>query len=123
MSALRNRRLSTSVTARGRGRWLKRPEPWLAATLLLVVLFGADAMRAPRNQVSVRLFAASVEGYHRFLHPVTGRLIRCRYSPTCSEYSVEAVRKYGIARGGWMGLRRVASCRPSVPMGTVDPVP
>lgn len=123
MPALRNWRLSASVEVRGSGRWLKRPEPWLAAVVLLVVLFGADAMRSPRNQVSVGLFAASVDGYHRFLHPITGRFIRCRYSPTCSEYSVEAVRKYGIARGGWMSLRRVASCRSSVPMGTVDPVP
>jgi putative membrane protein insertion efficiency factor len=111
------------VPATGPVRWLRRPEPWLAAILLLAVLFAADAMRAPRNQVSVRLFEASVNGYHRFLHPVTGSFIRCRYSPTCSDYSVQAVRKYGIAKGGWMGLSRIARCRPSVPMGTVDPVP
>ena len=123
MSKLRNRRLSSSVAAKGPGGWRRRPEPWLAAILLVVVFFGVDAMRSPRSQVSVRLFAASVDGYHRFIHPVTGRFIRCRYSPTCSEYAVLAVRKYGIAKGGWMGLRRIASCRPSVPMGTVDPVP
>jgi hypothetical protein len=91
--------------------------------LLLALLFGADAMRPPRNQVSVRLFAASVRGYHRYLHPLTGRFIRCRYTPTCSQYAVEAVRKYGIAKGGWMGARRVFSCRSSVPFGTHDPVP
>jgi putative membrane protein insertion efficiency factor len=90
---------------------------------MVVLLFGADAMRTPQKQVSVRLFSASVVGYHRFLHPVTGRFIRCRYSPTCSDYAVEAVRKYGIAKGGSMALRRIASCRPSVPMGTADPVP
>jgi uncharacterized protein len=115
MSPLRNRRL-------GR-RWGKRPELWLGAVLLVAILFAADATRAPQHQVSVRLFAASVGGYHRFIHPLTGRFIRCRYSPTCSEYSVEAVRKYGIAKGGWMGLRRIVSCTPKVPMGTVDPVP
>jgi putative membrane protein insertion efficiency factor len=91
--------------------------------LLLAILFGADAVRPPQSQVSVRLFAASVDGYHRYLHPLTGRYIRCRYTPTCSRYAVEAVRKYGIAKGGWMSLRRIASCRSSVPMGTVDPVP
>lgn len=100
-----------------------RPEPWLAAILLVGILFVADALRPPQSQVSVRLFAASVDGYHRYLHPLTARYIRCRYTPTCSRYSVEAVRKYGIAKGGWMSVRRIASCRSSVPMGTVDPVP
>ena len=114
MSTLRNRRV--------RRGWGKRPELWLGAVLLVAVLFTVDAMRPPQHQLSVRLFAASVTGYHRFIHPLTGRFIRCRYSPTCSEYSVQAVRKYGIAKGGWMGLRRIASCTPAVPMGTVDPV-
>jgi putative membrane protein insertion efficiency factor len=90
---------------------------------LLAVLFGVDAMRPPRDQLSVRFFVASVDGYHRYIHPITGRFIRCRYSPTCSDYAVLAVRKYGIAKGGWMSVRRIARCRPSVPMGTVDPVP
>ena len=103
--------------------WLLRPEPWLTAVLVAVTLLGADSMRSPPNQVSVRVFAASVKGYHRYIQPVTGRFIRCRYRPTCSAYAVEAVRKYGIAKGGWMGLRRIARCQPSVPMGTVDPVP
>ena len=111
------------MAAKGPGRWRRRPEAWLSALLLLAVLFGADAMRAPRSQVSVGLFEASVNGYHRFIHPVTGHFLRCRYSPTCSDYAVLAVRKYGIAKGGWMSVRRIARCRPSVPMGTVDPVP
>ncbi len=102
---------------------LLRPEPWLAAILLLAILFGADASRPPQSQVSVRLFAASEAGYHRYIHPVTGRFIRCRFTPTCSEYAVGAVRKYGIAKGGWMSIRRLLSCQPSVKMGTSDPVP
>lgn len=102
---------------------LLRPEPWLAALLAAALLFGVDAMRPPQSQMSVRLIALSVDGYHRFVHPVTGHWIRCRYRPTCSNFTVEAVRKYGIAKGGWMSVRRIASCRPSVPMGTNDPVP
>jgi hypothetical protein len=89
----------------------------------MAILLGADAMRLPQRQVSVRIFAASVDGYHHYLHPLSSRFIRCRYKPSCSIYSVQAVRKYGIAKGGWMGLRRIARCRPSVPMGTEDPVP
>ncbi|MGP8251803.1 MAG: membrane protein insertion efficiency factor YidD [Terracidiphilus sp.] len=103
--------------------WLLRPQPWLGAILLLALLFGADACRMPQNQVSVRLFAASVVAYHNVIHPLTARFLRCRYRPTCSAYAVEATRKYGIVKGGWMGLRRIASCRKSVPMGTLDPVP
>ncbi len=100
-----------------------RPEPWLGAILLLALLFGADALRPPQSQISVRLFAASVAGYHRYLHPFSAHFARCRYNPTCSNYAVQAVRKYGIAKGGWMSLRRIASCRRNVPMGTFDPVP
>lgn len=100
-----------------------RPEPWLGVILLSALLFGADALRPPQSQMSVRIFAASVIEYHRYVHPITGRFIRCRYNPTCSAYAVQAVRKYGIVKGGWMSLRRIASCTQSVPMGTFDPVP
>ena len=103
--------------------WLLRPGLWLAAILLVLLLFAADALRPPQNQVSVRLFSACVAAYHHYLHPITGRFFRCRYNPTCSRYSVEAVRKYGIIKGGWMSARRIASCRSTVPLGTRDPVP
>jgi len=103
-------------------RRLLRPELWLAGILLLALLFAADATRAPQRQVSVRAFAAGVAVYHRWVHPWTERFVRCRYRPTCSAYAVEAVREYGIVKGGWMSLRRVARCRQSVPMGTWDPV-
>lgn len=103
--------------------WLLRPEPWLAAILLAAGLFATDATRAPQDQVSVRVFTAGVAEYHRYIQPFSGRFIRCRYQPTCSLYTVEAVRKYGIAKGGWMGMRRIASCQKSVPLGTKDTVP
>ena len=102
---------------------LLNPKLWLLALLVVAMLFSVDALRPPQKQVSVSLFALSVDGYHRFLHPITRRYVRCRYTPTCSRFAVEAVRKYGIAKGGWLGLRRIASCKSSVPMGTKDPVP
>jgi putative membrane protein insertion efficiency factor len=104
-------------------RRLLKPEYWLAGLLAVVLLFVLDALRAPQEQVSVRVFALAVDGYHHYLHPLTGRFVRCRYRPTCSNYAVEAVRKYGVLKGGWMSYWRVASCKKSVPMGTVDPVP
>ena len=45
----------------------------------------------------------------------------CRFHPTCSEYMMDAVAKYGAARGVWMGLRRLARCHPLNP-GGLDPV-
>ena len=46
----------------------------------------------------------------------------CRYSPTCSHYSQEAVERYGVLSGVWMGLKRLGRCRPMGGAG-YDPVP
>ena len=48
---------------------------------------------------------------------------RCRFIPTCSEYAVEAVEKYGAARGGWLALKRICRCNPFHKGGWYDPVP
>jgi len=46
----------------------------------------------------------------------------CRYSPTCSQYTVEALKKHGVFKGGWLSLKRIASCNPWGGHGH-DPVP
>lgn len=46
----------------------------------------------------------------------------CRYTPTCSQYAIEAVTKYGAFKGGWMALKRILSCHPWGGHG-YDPVP
>ena len=48
---------------------------------------------------------------------------RCRFRPTCSEYAVEAIRKYGAWKGGWLALRRFLRCHPFYKGDIYDPVP
>lgn len=47
---------------------------------------------------------------------------KCRYTPTCSNYAIEALRKHGVFRGTWLAVKRVSSCHPWGGSG-YDPVP
>lgn len=47
---------------------------------------------------------------------------RCRYTPTCSEYTIRAVKKHGILKGGYLSIKRIGSCHPWGGSG-FDPVP
>jgi putative membrane protein insertion efficiency factor len=57
-----------------------------------------------------RMLIAGVRCYQLGISPWLGA--RCRFQPTCSQYFIEAVRKYGAVRGSWRGLRRISRCHP-----------
>ena len=61
-------------------------------------------------QIPSRLLIAAVRGYQWTLSPLIGR--QCRFQPTCSNYFIGAVEKYGPFRGSWRGLKRICRCHP-----------
>jgi len=67
-----------------------------------------------------RLVLWAIEFYRRAGSPYLGG--RCRYVPSCSSYAYEAVERFGVVRGGWLALRRLARCHPWGGQG-YDPVP
>ena len=67
------------------------------------------------------LFLAFIRFYQKHISPAFPR--RCRYTPTCSQYALEAIQKYGAAKGGFMALRRILRCHPFSRHDPYDPVP
>ena len=63
---------------------------------------------------------ALIKAYKYLISPLLGP--SCRYSPTCSDYALDAIRLHGPLRGAWLGLRRIARCHPWGRHG-YDPVP
>lgn len=70
------------------------------------------------DRLAVGALVGLVRLYQWVLRPLLGR--RCRFTPSCSEYMILAVRKYGSVRGGWRGILRICRCHPWHP-GGFDP--
>lgn len=70
-----------------------------------------------------RLILSLIRFYRRAISPLHPPC--CRFIPTCSEYALEAVEKYGPVKGGWLALRRILRCQPFHRQKSVeyDPVP
>ncbi|MDO5105917.1 membrane protein insertion efficiency factor YidD [Capnocytophaga sp.] len=65
-------------------------------------------------------FIVLVRFYQMFISPL--KPPTCRYTPTCSQYALEALKKHGFFKGGWLAIKRIFSCHPWGGSG-YDPVP
>ena len=70
--------------------------------------------------LAVRVVLLLLAGYKVLISPLFAG--SCRFIPSCSDYTAGAVRRHGVWRGSWLGLRRLARCHPLGPHG-FDPVP
>ncbi|EFE93153.1 conserved hypothetical protein YidD [Oribacterium sp. oral taxon 078 str. F0262] len=64
---------------------------------------------------------ALIRFYQKYLSPIKGSCC-CRYTPTCSQYAIEAIRKYGSVKGTLLAVWRILRCNPFA-KGGYDPVP
>jgi hypothetical protein len=87
--------------------------------MVLRVIAVLARTHAPRGRAE-RAVTGAIRGYRR----ISPRLpTRCRYTPTCSAYALEAIERHGLRAGLRLAAARLSRCRPGVPFGTADPVP
>jgi len=96
----------------------------LAAPILAAAVgfLAGDALRPPDQQLSARAAIAAIDGYRAAVSPQVGKVVRCRFEPTCSAYGREAIARYGSPKGFLMTAGRILRCHPWA-KGGKDPVP
>lgn len=96
----------------------------LIACAVLAIAALCDWTRPPNKQVSVVLYNTIVIKGYRLIFQAPGKyIVRCRFKPTCSVYSEQAMLAHGFPKGVWLTTSRLFRCMPWVPFGTEDPVP
>lgn len=94
------------------------------AFLLLLVLILLDGVRAPDRQVVTKAMAAMIEVYqHRVSEDILEKnnIRICRFTPSCSEYTKQALLRYGLYKGSVMGIWRIIRCNPMSAGGVDEP--
>jgi putative membrane protein insertion efficiency factor len=95
-----------------------------AVLAVVLVAIAVDLRRPPSSQWSTAAAVGSIHLYQATLSPIYAKLgVQCRFTPTCSHYGEQAVRKYGVVHGGYLAAKRVLRCGPWTALGTVDRVP
>jgi putative membrane protein insertion efficiency factor len=70
--------------------------------------------------VPKRVAVVIIRGYRALISPLLPP--SCRFTPTCSEYAITSIERFGVLRGGWLAAKRIGRCHPWNPGGR-DPVP
>ena len=78
------------------------------------------AVTRPANAGMAKLLQFLIRAYQVLLSPFLGS--HCRFTPSCSQYATEAIRRYGALRGSWLAVKRIGRCHPFCD-GGYDPVP
>jgi len=72
------------------------------------------------DSAMAKILIGLIRGYQLIISPLMGA--NCRFHPTCSQYMIEAITRFGTIRGFWLGLRRLSRCHPWHE-GGLDPIP
>jgi len=88
--------------------------------LWTIICRGAYTLWRGLSALLTKIMLALIWFYRNCISPLTPAA--CRYTPTCSQYAVEAIRKYGPFKGGWLAFKRILRCNPFGGSG-YDPVP
>jgi putative membrane protein insertion efficiency factor len=104
-------------------KFLRHPGSYLALLGVIVAGTYADSFRRPDHQWSAHVYVAVVHGYQSVGRSLVAGFVECRYNPTCSRYSIEAVQRYGLRKGLALTSTRLWRCRKNIPLGTRDSVP
>jgi len=81
---------------------------------------GSATRKNPLSRAAGKTMVGAIRLYQGAVSPYLAPA--CRYTPSCSQYGVEAIRKHGPLKGGWLTMKRVCSCHPWGGHG-YDPVP
>jgi putative membrane protein insertion efficiency factor len=92
--------------------------------MVTFIAIALDLRRPPSDQWSTAAAVGGIHLYQATLSPFYEKVgVRCRFTLTCSHYGEQAIKKFGLGRGGYLAASRILRCGPWTAAGTVDPVP